>query len=114
MGKAADITKLQNFAVIIRAIHERGESQQQALDELRARGLWLSDEQKVQAGLASPEPAPPYDFAVLDNAEQPRSMVYHLDTGAEVATFGIDDHGQAMAERVCETLNAYCKEHGIS
>lgn len=42
----------QNFVVIINAIHERGEKQQEALAELNKRGLWLSDEQKVQAGLA--------------------------------------------------------------
>jgi hypothetical protein len=58
--------------------------------------------------------APPYDFAVLDNAEKPRSIVYHLDTGAEVATFDTSPDGQAMAERVCGTLNAYCEEMGIS
>ena len=53
-----------------------------------------------------------FDFAVLDNAENPRSLVYNIDTGQEVATFGIDADGQAMAERVCESLNAYVAEHG--
>lgn len=41
----------ENFVVIINAIHERGAKQQDALRELEKRGLWLSDEQKVQAGL---------------------------------------------------------------
>lgn len=49
--------------------------------------------------------ADPYDFAVLDNAENPRSMVYHLDTGTEVATFDTSDIGQYMAEAVCNLLN---------
>ena len=40
-----------NFIVIINAIHERGERQDRALRELDARGLWLSSEQKQQAGL---------------------------------------------------------------
>jgi hypothetical protein len=42
---------LPNYAVIIQAIHERGEQQQRALAELDARGLWLNDQQKAQAGL---------------------------------------------------------------
>jgi hypothetical protein len=41
----------ENFVVIINAVHERGERQEEALRELTKRGLWLSDEQKVQAGL---------------------------------------------------------------
>ncbi len=43
--------KSENFVVIINAIHERGERQEEALRELTKRGLWLSAEQKVQAGL---------------------------------------------------------------
>jgi hypothetical protein len=39
------------FVLIIRAIWERGEKQAQALAELEARGLWLSPEQKRQAGI---------------------------------------------------------------
>lgn len=42
---------MPSYAVIIRAIHERGESQKQALAELDRRGLWLSPEQRRQAGL---------------------------------------------------------------
>lgn len=40
------------FVPIINAIHERGKRQVIALDILSARGLWLSDEQKKQAGIA--------------------------------------------------------------
>ena len=39
------------FAVILRAIWTRGEDQQDALAELDRRGLWLTAEQKKQAGL---------------------------------------------------------------
>ncbi len=42
---------LPSYAVIIRAIHERGIMQRAALAELNRRGLWLSDAQKMQAGL---------------------------------------------------------------
>lgn len=43
--------RLPHFCVIIQAIHERGETQRAALDELAARGLWLSADQRSQAGL---------------------------------------------------------------
>jgi len=43
--------RLPSYAVIIRAIHERGDTQRAALVELNARGLWLSAEQRAQAGL---------------------------------------------------------------
>lgn len=52
---AALATKSKNFAVIIRAIHERGETQIIALRELNRRGLWLSPEQRQQAGLEGVE-----------------------------------------------------------
>lgn len=39
------------YQVIINAIHERGKRQIVALDILSARGLWLSAEQREQAGL---------------------------------------------------------------
>ncbi len=45
------LDRLPHYAIIIRCIHERGEPQQAALKELYARGLWLSAEQRVQAGL---------------------------------------------------------------
>lgn len=50
----ASIRKIPNYAVIIRAIWERGDAQQEALRELQRRGLWLSDEQRKQAGLVRP------------------------------------------------------------
>lgn len=45
--------KLKSFCVIIQAIHERGETQKAALRELDKRGLWLSEDQKRQAGVVS-------------------------------------------------------------
>lgn len=47
--KQSEMNTLPNFAVIIRSIHCRGEEQTLALQELRARGLWLSEEQKKQS-----------------------------------------------------------------
>lgn len=41
----------QSFTLIIRATTMRGPEQKAALREMRRRGLWLSDGQKVQAGL---------------------------------------------------------------
>ena len=52
MTKLRCIKKIPDYAVIIRAIHERGATQTQALEALKARGLWLSDEQKEQAGFS--------------------------------------------------------------
>lgn len=43
--------KSQSFALIIRAIHERGLEQWAALREMSLRGLWLSDDQKRQADI---------------------------------------------------------------
>lgn len=47
------LIKRPAFVIIIRAIHERGENQRIALEALKARGLWLSDDQKAQAGLTA-------------------------------------------------------------
>lgn len=49
--KLTPARQIASYAVIIRAIHERGATQQEALKELGRRGLWLNDEQKVSAGL---------------------------------------------------------------
>ena len=46
------VDKIEAYAVIIRAIHERGPTQEEALDELKRRGLWLSEEQAQQAGVS--------------------------------------------------------------
>lgn len=48
---AIRFAKLKSFCLIIQAIHERGKTQVIALDELNRRGLWLSPEQRKQAGL---------------------------------------------------------------
>jgi len=46
-----NIRNVKDYVVIIRCIHERGQSQLDALIELRHRRLWLSPEQAVTAGL---------------------------------------------------------------
>lgn len=57
----ANVRDIESYAVIIRAIHERGAIQADAVAELGRRGLWLSDAQKQQAGLI---PAPATETAV--------------------------------------------------
>jgi hypothetical protein len=52
MRRGPDIRELPGYAVIIRAIHERGHTQGAALKELERRGLWLTDAQRQQAGLS--------------------------------------------------------------
>jgi len=52
MAKLTPVDKIESFAVIIRAIHERGDVQAEALAELDRRGLWLTTEQRQQAGLS--------------------------------------------------------------
>lgn len=49
--KLTPVADIPPYAVIIRSIHERGETQREALEELKRRGLWLDAEQKRQAGL---------------------------------------------------------------
>jgi hypothetical protein len=39
---------IPSFAVIIRAIHERGDTQRAALQELERRGLWLTTQQQQE------------------------------------------------------------------
>lgn len=46
-----DLSKVQSYVIIIRCIHERGQSQLDALEELKRRRLWLSAEQAQQAGV---------------------------------------------------------------
>lgn len=50
-----DVKKIPAYAVIIRAIHERGRTQKEALTELHRRGLWLTAEQQRQARLTPAE-----------------------------------------------------------
>ncbi len=49
------VREIPAYAVIIRAIHERGRSQKEAFAELERRGFWLSPEQKRQASLTPKE-----------------------------------------------------------
>lgn len=50
--------------------------------------------------------APRYDYAIMDNAERPRSMVYDVDTGEEVATYSLSiDPKGALAEEMAGHLN---------
>lgn len=48
-----DVRRIPAWCVITRAIWERGRNQRNALKELDRRGLWLSVEQRQQAGLAT-------------------------------------------------------------
>lgn len=50
-AKLTPVDRIPSYAVIIRAVHERGAVQYEALAELKRRGLWLSAEQKRQAGI---------------------------------------------------------------
>lgn len=59
--KPADYTQARErfmsaapYQIIINAIHQRGKLQEIALEVLDARRLWLTEEQKIQAGIASP------------------------------------------------------------
>jgi hypothetical protein len=51
-SKLTPVREIPSFAVIIRCIWERGYTQAEALEELARRGLWLTEDQRVQAGLA--------------------------------------------------------------
>ncbi|MBB3910142.1 hypothetical protein [Sphingomonas desiccabilis] len=43
--------RLKDWQLVLRCIHQRGADQEACLAELRERGLWLSEEQRAQAGL---------------------------------------------------------------
>jgi hypothetical protein len=49
--KLTPVRDIPHYAVITRAIWERGATQAEALAELDRRGLWLSPDQRKQAGL---------------------------------------------------------------
>lgn len=51
MSRLAHPSALRDWELIIRCIWQRGEDQERCLKELKARGLWLSSEQRPQAGL---------------------------------------------------------------
>jgi hypothetical protein len=46
------VREIESYAVIMRCIYERGQKQEDALDELARRGLWLSENQATQAGVS--------------------------------------------------------------
>ena len=55
MTKLSPVSNIPHYAVIIRCIHCRGNDQAEAFIELKARGLWLSEEQKNMAyGVLTP------------------------------------------------------------
>lgn len=54
MTRLTPVRSIPDYAVIIRAIHERGRTQEEALAELDRRRLWLTREQREQAGLLDP------------------------------------------------------------
>lgn len=49
--KLTPVRDIPSYAVIIRCIWERGVTQEEALDELERRRLWLSETQAAQAGV---------------------------------------------------------------
>ncbi len=49
------VREVANYVVILRAIHERGPTQTDALVELTRRGLWLTTVQRREAGLSDRE-----------------------------------------------------------
>ncbi len=52
------------------------------------------------------ELAPLYDWAVLDNAEQPRTIVYNVDTGQELCAWAIHiDPLVLTAEKTAAAMN---------
>lgn len=51
MTRLTDPFYLEDWALIIRCTWQRGEDQERCLKELDRRGLWLSDDQRAQAGL---------------------------------------------------------------
>lgn len=46
-----------------------------------------------------------FDFAVLDNAEEPKSVVYEVETERVVATFPSTSNGQWRAEYLADSMN---------
>jgi hypothetical protein len=49
------VREIPAYAVIIRAIHERGRTQREAFSELERRGLWLGPDQMRQSRLTPKE-----------------------------------------------------------
>lgn len=55
MTRLTPVNKIPHYAVLIRAEWERGETQLEALRELRRRGLWLSYYQAKHAADENPK-----------------------------------------------------------
>ena len=51
MTRLVDPFYLKDWALLIRCVWQRGADQERCLKELGRRGLWLSADQKAQAGL---------------------------------------------------------------
>lgn len=96
MTKLAPVRNIPSYAVIIRAIHERDTIQAEALAELYRRGLWLSVEQRTQAGLS--------EHPLWTKPAHPGDAVYRqlLAWGAPPTEFGdvrIMDYGTSNKPR---------------
>lgn len=50
--KLTPVREVPDYAVIIRCVWCRGADQQEAFAELELRRLWLSEDQKTQAGFS--------------------------------------------------------------
>ena len=46
------VRSLPSYAVLLRAVWERGPTQAEALAEIRRRGIWLTPQQRRDAGLS--------------------------------------------------------------
>lgn len=94
----APIRSIPAFAVIIRAMHERGPSQAEAIRELHLRGLWLADEQIAATGLPRDEYDAIYRGRVpiyspdADKSRDPRHMGGRVRYDAVVR----DEHGRRV------------------
>jgi hypothetical protein len=60
MTKLYPVTDIPHYAVIVRAMWERGQNQLDAVHELTRRGLWLTQEQADQGDLDKLDEAPWY------------------------------------------------------
>ena len=51
-GILLPVRSLPSYAVLLRAVWERGPTQAEALAEIRRRGIWLTPQQRRDAGLS--------------------------------------------------------------
>ena len=110
------ISKAQAFVVIIRCIHDRGETQSIALDELARRGLWLGEAQAKAAGVSRKRaglgPKRPAWKSRLPVREDVTEVTYHRpptpwelrfgEGATHYATFNVQDasHGVDGESRI--------------